>query len=265
MTTLYLHIGQHKTGTTTIQHFCIANKHVLNTLGYDYDGPLGHHHKFAAELLQDKTSLLDDYLLRMSKSQIQNHIISSEEFSKCSVHQIKMLGKSILKVGIDFKIIIYIRKQDKAIESIYTQMLKTGKIRISIHEFIRVNKLKRLHYGSFIDQWTNELGIERIKVVNYEEAKLDLISSFLECLNYVPDKSIVKFFKAKRKNKRPTKIQLVRMLKEQKINMSLSSTEPADSTTYSLLNSEDIRMLNRRFMDQNKYVAEKYFGRDKLF
>lgn len=36
MKTLYVHVGQPKTGTTALQVFCLKNRKVLNKKGYEY-------------------------------------------------------------------------------------------------------------------------------------------------------------------------------------------------------------------------------------
>ena len=40
--TVYIHIGEHKTGTTAIQNFLCANHKVLKRAGYDYLYPEGY-------------------------------------------------------------------------------------------------------------------------------------------------------------------------------------------------------------------------------
>ena len=95
---ILLHIGRHKTGTTSIQHYFLEKGEVLEEAGYYYSREATHerggHHKYAellqapsvnfedtngklAETLQDFSKIFD--YLKPEKV----NIVSSEAFQNC--------------------------------------------------------------------------------------------------------------------------------------------------------------------------------------
>jgi len=265
MKKVYLHIGQHKTGTTSIQHFCSKNSEALLSLGYQFNPNVRYHHNIAFKLLEDNLKNLEAFANVVNNSSVNNHILSSEVFCKCDSKQMKHIRRLFKKKKVDLKIIVYLRKQDKAIESIYTQLLKNDKIKVSIQEYLNTNKFERLHYGSFLDNWLEVFGRKNLSVVCFDNVKLRLMDSFLAQVGISKKDAKNKFQKINRKNSRPTRSEFQEMLNKAKIEMKILGDGDEHSTSYKLLSKEHIVQINKRFRAQNFYTARKYFDRDKLF
>ena len=128
---VYLHIGLHKTGSTTIQEFLGNNVDRLLELGYLYPTHnLPRHHQLVTSITSGKPTkgrMTWDWVWKVAnKSEARNLILSSEAFEKFnSDDQFQVLKRKLN--GIPTKVIIYVREQTARIESIYTQLLKSGK------------------------------------------------------------------------------------------------------------------------------------------
>lgn len=101
--TLYLHIGFHKTGSTSIQKFLASNKETLENLGYfcptGYMDP-GAHYGIPAILAETKESKIHATACKKDKEVVwqqissTNHskiILSSETFCRCDPSKVKQL------------------------------------------------------------------------------------------------------------------------------------------------------------------------------
>ena len=129
MTKLYLHIGTHKTGTTSIQKFLARNRNKLLDLGYLY--PLSGrvkalsiaHHKLSWGVMRAKrfrrvTGRWEELGQEWKKlhkeianEKKENVIISAEDFSNLNANTISALQKRLSRY--DTKIVIYLRRQDE--------------------------------------------------------------------------------------------------------------------------------------------------------
>lgn len=137
MKVLYLHIGDAKTGSSTIQSFLTQYRQEFYNSCVDYvnigllaEGGIAQHElafvvnknrldfHFKKELLYKK---LADYI-KASKN--NTFIISSEGFSSLrSIHEVNEL-KGLLPSDVKVKIITYLRRPDRWIESWYSQVVK---------------------------------------------------------------------------------------------------------------------------------------------
>ena len=116
--TMYIHIGPHKTGTSSIQSFLSLNKSLLEKQNYLYpkSGLIfdGHHH-LAKDVLEDADTPplfggLDDLQKEILGSN-QDVIISSEDFDEIrTTHQLNKI-KDKFEDDFDFKIIMFFRNQ----------------------------------------------------------------------------------------------------------------------------------------------------------
>lgn len=138
MKTLYIHIGDAKTGSSTIQKYCSDNRAELLKSGIDYI-PLGllarngiAQHKFAFLVNKNRSdynlnlsSIFEDLNSYISSSKLNNFIISSEGFCSLRSHEEIMTLKNRLPKEINIKIIIYLRNPCDWIESWYCQVVKS--------------------------------------------------------------------------------------------------------------------------------------------
>jgi hypothetical protein len=133
---LIIHIGSHKTGTSSIQHTLYKNKPALLKQGFTLfnSGPDGHERKSGNALTWVKFKLDRNYRIegRVRKklpaalaAEGDNVIISAETFSWIfSAKEINRLRNKLSPDFDDIKIVAYIRRQDMQAISQYQQASK---------------------------------------------------------------------------------------------------------------------------------------------
>lgn len=171
MSSLYIHIGNHKTGSTAIQDFMhgardeLAPRGLLYpTAGLDGSG----HHEFARACGQGKNTLDTDYIQNVCqeirneyRDGAENILFSSEIFEYLQdLSPLKALAEQFSP-----KIIIYIRKQDYYLESLYNQHVRMYSIRFSgsVYQFSqRYNLFHQYNYNQLVTRWADLFGASNI-------------------------------------------------------------------------------------------------------
>jgi len=150
---LILHIGFHKTGTTAIQELCYRNREkLLNKIGIYYPdtyGFPGHYvYSFAlngyfpqwipTELRKSENELLFDLKKEIENAKPKRILISAEDFIGIPFKLrkvVEFLNPSRIKI------LCYIRRQDRMIESLYNEHVKY---------IDSINFFTRFEYASYI-------------------------------------------------------------------------------------------------------------------
>ena len=132
---LIIHIGSHKTGTTSIQKFMLDNKNLLEDNGWSLfsknravnnrvhysEGSINSWIDFSGKHESFCGRLSEKILSELSKTQ-GNIIISSEELSWCMTREsIENIKKIMSNIFSDISIIVYFRRQDEQLLSHYQQ------------------------------------------------------------------------------------------------------------------------------------------------
>jgi len=200
MTTVYLHIGTQKTGTTFIQNFLLKNREQLLDKGFLFplsgipkgQGVIGSscrysQHNLVWELNKDKNKAYDprhggweEVHREIDFIQPGNVILSSELFyeAKLNYDQLSIIKDYLFSYKV--KIIVYLRRQDDYFKSWYCQAIKAGVCGDDISQFI--SQLKSYgDYYKMIDLWQELFGKENIIIRVYEKEQLKgcLIDDFL--------------------------------------------------------------------------------------
>lgn len=294
MTTIYLHIGTHKTGTTTIQKFLSKNRQNLLSKGVLYPSSPASHHDLLQNKGKDKPWGLNfdvwEYLLKEMKSEKPDKaVISSENFSRLYFEDVNKLRDYIS--GFNPKIIVYLRRQDDYFTSLYCQAIKTGHHWDSVKKHILDNKAYADYY-QILEPWKNAFGKENIIVRVYEKEQLSegLLNDFLQSINLdTPD---LDFKKGHSSNISPSikKIKIIRLLNNITLGMMSVEKKKVTGLYYRFFMSKNIlSMLIERlpdflisnelmptqerinilkeFEESNQKVAKEYLGRQdgKLF
>jgi len=194
--TIYLHIGLRKTGTTALQQFLFFNRHALKTHGilYPKTGASNHgggHHPLANAFNHITKGQygakfsVEEYLeqLKNESKGYKTIIISSEIFSVFQ-GKIEQLTFSMKKLANNIKIIIYLRRHDSFLQSLYSSYVKARKYPKSIDDFISEEKTVDFH--ELCSQYSSYFGKENLIVKAYEKEQLienDIISDFFNILN----------------------------------------------------------------------------------
>ncbi|MEH2230450.1 MAG: hypothetical protein V7K71_12530 [Nostoc sp.] len=211
MTTIYLHIGMPKTGTTCLQKALFNNREKLLENSYLYPS-FGIkynakeivnrycHNTLAHYLMgfENKDNALSKFTdLEELKREIdsinpKNVIISAEAFTCFEIfYQPETLAKiKYLLKEYEIKIVIYLRKQDEFLESSYCYMVKLGACSVGIKELF--NEYQYIfNYYQILDNWADIFGYENIIVRRFEKSnrKNHVFDDFLGVINQFDNKN----------------------------------------------------------------------------
>lgn len=134
----FLHIGTHKTATTSIQRVLFSHARDLEIDGFLYpavgrpdDAPAGHHN-LAWEISGDRRFRSDfgtaGDLVRELATTSRDIIISSEDFESSAYHcdRFESFLDAIQKLGIEMSLVIFLRNQIDYAESLYSTLVLFG-------------------------------------------------------------------------------------------------------------------------------------------
>ena len=303
MKTLYIHIGTHKTGTSTLQLFFYQNRERLKQLGFFYptEGtyykPLGRKASekggqcflaFAMsgvypDWLNEKCQLTKkEECIKEIREDIlpyqddANILISTEHFFR------KVKPEEILEIveGMNFKlkIIIYLRRQDHFLESLYNQSTKNARYKDRFEQFVNQEIQDKGSYCYFYPkllEFASIFGQENIIVRPFEIAQFyhqNLIEDFLNILGLSLDETFS--LPASQNESPPTElIQLMVLLQQQfkadirqrvvlnRLLREKTFSLEIDRKKYSLFSPKWRRETLQHFEDDNARIAREFLNR----
>lgn len=136
--TCFLHIGTHKTGTTSLQTFLSENEQSLQLNGIyipktGRPSPGTGHHNIAWELNDDPRfsrsfGTLSDLIMELRSLESRAVCITSEDFEYLHgrLDSLSRLFSDLSSIGYDITVIVYLRPQGEYIESLYAELVKHG-------------------------------------------------------------------------------------------------------------------------------------------
>lgn len=197
---LILHIGFQKTGTTAIQNFLFNNARILNKYKYSYP-----------EMQKGKFNITNGYCLRNCVTEFglgkvnnkceswkifwdktrdelkKNNVIISWE--GISTYNIDDFFSAVKNEYDNIKVIVYLRRQDRYIESLYNQLVKYEiNLAIKFKNIWDLPEYRMLFsYKYKLDKISKIIGKENIIVRVYEKEqfkgdKQDAVSDFMYAL-----------------------------------------------------------------------------------
>jgi len=181
--TIYLHVGTHKTGTTSIQRFLYANSKFLNLEGFDYlvgncvwqgHHPLGWGFQGAMKAINkycpwNHYGVINRLEDEIASSPYDNFIISSENLFL--IDNKPFIDNFFARfTNFNFKVIVYLREQVSFLESWYLELIKADyyKLEEDFEQFIE-NPRYNLDYYSALKKWEDYVGKENLHVFNFKE------------------------------------------------------------------------------------------------
>ena len=197
-----LHIGLAKTGTTSIQQFCVENTAKLLDCGMLYPqtgqhGP-GHQMLGLASLAADQRTadivdrtpvgqaqLFDQIATEFERTgpSVRSILLSSERFGAMDLEAIERL-RSLLP-GIRVRPIVYLRRQDLMAESLFAQGMRVrGKARNDRPLNPGRAQFPVLRFRVLIERWASVFGRENMIVRKFEKRPdgKDVVADFLEAI-----------------------------------------------------------------------------------
>lgn len=268
---IYIHVGTHKTGTTTIQHIMRDNFELLKSEGLIYLQNIESIKKLInidcidADLVEEIRGEVEEETLKYP--QIEKFIISWEGLSGSfykGYANSNVISKTIhlaLEENFNCSIIMYLRDQAEFIESIYTQSIHSGR-NIDLDDFLNKMDYKvNLDWRVLIDSYKifDDLNVMTFKS---DGPSHDLINSF----GKIVGSDTLKLMSVEsRKNKSYSKgaIDLAKRVNStlteaerrnlRVILQSLSKGQPAK------LISDDIKSeISRIYSNSNRGINESY-------
>ncbi|MBV8434477.1 MAG: hypothetical protein JO029_09395 [Candidatus Eremiobacteraeota bacterium] len=140
-----LHVGTHKTGTTSIQVFLQENAPAFAAAGVriaqtgrfklvSTTGAVGAtpgNHELAWDLVADETAKLAELVQELRECGSRSAIVSSEDFSLLYARpaMLETLAEHVRDIGYVPKIAVYLRAQAAYAESMYVERIKHGHVK----------------------------------------------------------------------------------------------------------------------------------------
>ena len=280
-TTLFIHIGAQKTGSTAIQKFFHINREILKNNGLLYPGRDENHCQVLFDLLNVEKSYLDPKStvfkifteLKESIGQYRAIMLSCEGFG---VQDLFFLPKLIeilryFNISIPVKIIYCCREQCSWVESIYQQLVKVLNKRspLTFHQHIHEILPRMESYFEKLNRWSAVFGQENMIVVPYEIRQPDqkIFTDFKKIFGIAEDLELMIPLRSHTNVGYNTQtLDFLRWLNILKINdydfyevMELLSSEQKEQAGgYNLLSPELANEITSKFEQSNSLVAVKY-------
>lgn len=204
---LILHIGTHKTGTTAIQECLYRNEERLAGGGIHYAHRLrARSFNQLAKLVAigrrgEAQALFDRHLEKASAFGAHTLLISAESFFAMTMFHHKLEGRSydeywaaeshsidrlrsLLPAGMPIRVVVFFRRQDKFLESVYAQTVKTRPLSASVEQF-KDSVAEALDYARYMQLWSRNF--PDCTVYTYEETANDAPRFFLRNVLQIGD------------------------------------------------------------------------------
>ena len=170
---LLIHIGTPKTGSTAIQYFLDQNRECLRAMGINYlrSGRRNNAHNrlIQARRSGDMKSAMSKVIKEIQADPEMTHILSSEMFSTAG-----MAADFATTLPDDIRqqtrILAYLRRQDKYLEAVYKQRLKTNRSDGTAHQFY-MGQRNKVDYIQMLAPWTDAFGQDNIIVRPFERSQ----------------------------------------------------------------------------------------------
>jgi hypothetical protein len=289
--TLYIHIGPHKTGTTSLQHFLHDERERLLAAGVlfpqDCLGSWRSQHRLAFSLkgmADHKTGDVPNreeefglVLSEIARSSAGKVILSAEGFFALKIEAIRYLRQVFSRF--DVRIVFYVRRQDETFLSTYAQQAKNPRTAFvkPIHAFLDApDSLSRdLDIYQRASKWAAVFGKEHMEPRLYAEAG-DIPRDFM---SYVGEEQLDEILlTAKRQYLNTSQsleaLEYVRAFKQQEPDTRFyaaaqhalfrhfaTTGRPASR----LLSTADKRHVLNHYRTGNERLFAEYFGRENLF
>lgn len=196
---LFIHIGPHKTGTTTIQKYLHENAVMLRKSGVLYpksgrgiEAPMQHWELGEAIITADVSrieAVMQGIMNELAESQFHTIIISTEVLSRKSVVEkdLQLLVKLFPLASRTWLVVL--RGQDQLLNSLYSEHIKKGHLawpssykELAGPEFL--DHVRRLRLVANVSE------SELVLVARFADIRLNLVDSFLTMIGhkelYVP-------------------------------------------------------------------------------
>lgn len=207
---LVLHIGMHKTGTTSLQWFFVLYRPWLRLLGIDYPKAfdangrrLPKHNDLFHAISHEKDFHRPHPFFGPSAARVEAlaeqlkpgrvTLLSAEGFSGESPAFAAAFAP--LRERAEVRVICFLRRQDDWVESFYKQMVMSREVREcrTFDEFLKAESTRaHLDYRQLLGWWADAFGEQAIRVVIYPPAA-GMLRTFLDAAGLPPALRLLPF------------------------------------------------------------------------
>lgn len=283
--TLFLHIGSHRTATTSIQHFMFRNLDNLLKQGVFYPFKVARHDNLMRKLFSERETVDNVASEILSRVADKPHPVSSVVLSD---EDISMRPDPAVLAGFrdhfDVKVIYSLRRQDLWLESWFFQNIKWQWMPKYAHctfeDFISYrDDFHWIHYDRYIARLEELFGQENIQLSIFEKEQMP-DGPVVDFCRHIGITDLEGFGNPPHVNSSMSAemVEFIRHLpldqfKPPERDMMRRALEHIDRTTLGntgkqserLLPLADRRKILAEFDEGNRAIARRYFGRDKLF
>jgi hypothetical protein len=194
----FLHIGLNKSGSSSIQAFCDRHRQILREHGLDYPKVGIHdaaHYGVSKRLIgrPDAAQVPDadglEKAVREAVGAGRHVLLSSEYFFLANDAEVARIHELLTSLGAECRIVIYLRRHDQWIASLFNQALKTvprySPWQSDIRDYtlhLLGNREIELRYPVILDRWAKCFGVKAMIVRPFEAAQFlhgDFVWDFL--------------------------------------------------------------------------------------
>lgn len=282
MIRLHLHIGQPKTGSSSIQRVMKKNHKLLIKNGYLYDAPRVNHQNIIQKIAKSSNSAVEfkqfiDNKIKVANKLRCNHIVISSE-SLFFMHD-KKINTMMKQFKVQVSVYAYLRRQDMYMESAWKQWHFKNLSYKNFDDY--VNSFKVPNYYFHLHKWGRHVDSEDINVIAFEKRNFPegLEKHFLQTLGIDDveafDFSIEDDGWGENKGLSGEGLELAfqaRELAENNIhnhsiqffiNKYFSDFQKEHFTSYNLLSLQQRKEIIKRHDATNRKIANKYLNSDK--
>lgn len=286
MTEIILHIGRHKTGTTSLQHFFSVNEALLlKRAGILYpqtgrDPWYQFHHPVFRSLIADGQGMDKDLVKGiMNEAEVKGAariLLSSEMLSRPTVTQAQLEEIRRQFADCPVSLIVYLRRQDTFLQSTYAERIKQGLLSAPDTIF---NIDAALDYYQFIQKYASVFGADAMAVRSYDRAvKAGLYEDFLGVLGVKYDSQFVNPEKKHNERWPWSYLELVRHANASGWGRKLMTHHYVSGAAARLgrlfptildkplpLTPREKESILRQYHDSNNKLAKEFMGQSELF
>jgi hypothetical protein len=286
---IYLHIGFSKTGTTSLQRFFSCNSGAFRDRGVIYPEAFRYnncHHKLfwltkpflsnqnaeAQRVLatEDLQETYKNFAREFDAFGGNTALFSSELFSNFRSPQ-KI--ESVIKLfsHFDLKIIVYLRRQDEYLISMYGQLVMGG---FTTSNFTDFRKARNLDYNEFLSLWEKQIKRKNIIVRAFDRDGFyggDIFHDLIDGLGLKWDETLSVPAKESNISAGPEEIEFKRLVNTLPISfkekqlfdepLKRASRESAQKAV-SFLDKKERREILEYYKESNQRITEKFLNTD---
>jgi hypothetical protein len=204
---LFVHIGLHKTGSSTIQGFLRDNERALVDRGYEFSS-VGRGHGLGnidiansvserRSALGDRRGSADTLAAEVRARPERTHVISAEAFETLNDEDVARLAAAF--AGIPVTVVCYIRNTPAHIQSRYAQLAKSASLDTDFDAFF-ARLRDSLSVLPKLERWGAAFGWQNLVIASvdgFSPATPDLVHHFLGALG-IADTSGLRFARGSR-------------------------------------------------------------------